>query len=509
MPADAYLIDSNSNIQDTAAQLIHVLALSKTAPRRFRRDYLDSFDWRLFSKGYYLQAEHHDDAILLQLRRLNDLSLVTQLHSTTLPRFTGDLGPGKLATVLRPILEMRALLPQLTTEVRQQGLQLRDAADKITGEVCIEAIESARQSLKLVLHIPVKGYDKDNQTIHRHLQRDVAFQPIDDAPLQLLLRARNIDTAYHSKPRHSLNGQARSDDQIKGLLAFFLDLMQHNQAGIVADIDSEFLHDYRIAVRRSRTLLSQLPGIMPQRTVQRAQINLARLGRITTPLRDLDVMLLNFDDYRALLPDHLRADLDPALAVIRQQRHGAYKRVKQHLRSKSHGDFCTRWRRFLQTPGPAHTPLTNAQRLLRELVDERIWKNYKKVLKQGKAIGDLSPPEDLHELRKRCKKLRYLIEFFRELYPKREIKQLIAVFKQLQDNLGEYQDAHVHLDFFKELRHTMQQQKHLPPATALALDKINAALATQQDVCRQSFQECFDQFSSAPHQKRFKAMFRS
>ena len=38
------------------------------------------------------------------------------------------------------------------------------------------------------------------------------------------------------------------------------------------------------------------------------------------------------------------------------------------------------------------------------------------MLRDGGAITPASPPESLHELRKRCKELRYLLEFFGSLY---------------------------------------------------------------------------------------------
>lgn len=511
MPAYGYLINPKRGTSTLANQLGRTLSLSKEPLQRFRRDYLDSFDWRLLNKGYCLQAEHHDDAILLELVRLRDLEFITQLHSTKLPRFVDELGHSRLATLLSPILDVRALLPQIKVTVTQQWLRQLNAQDKITGAVCIEQIKpgAAGQPLKRLFHTTVKGYDAENKRISNHLKRETSLEATPQGALQLLLSRLDMDTSYSSKANLALDGQARSDGQIKRLLAFFLDAMRRNEGGIIDDIDSEFLHDYRIAVRRSRTLLGQVPGVMPQRTLAHAKSQLARLGRITTPLRDLDVMLLNFDDYRDLLPDATHADLDPALAFIQQQRRTAYKNVRRHLRSNSYTRFCQRWHTFLESPAPADTRLANARRPLKQLADERIWKSYKKVLKQGKAITDESPPEALHTLRKRCKKLRYLMEFFRTLYAKKRLKQLIVILKRLQDNLGEYQDTHVHIDFFSHLREAMQAQERLPEATAHALDKVIASLNLQQQIQRQAFHDRFTQFSSEPHRQSFKELFKS
>ena len=68
---------------------------------------------------------------------------------------------------------------------------------------------------------------------------------------------------------------------------------------------------------------------------------------------------------------------------------------------------------------------------------------YRRVLKERRAIADDSPAEDLHELRKSCMKLRYLLEFFRSLYPRKQERALILKLKVLLDNLGNLQDLEV------------------------------------------------------------------
>ena len=91
----------------------------------------------------------------------------------------------------------------------------------------------------------------------------------------------------------------------------------------------------------------------------------------------------------------------------------------------------------------ATCPSPNAARPIHELASRRILKMYKRVLKEGRAIGPETSPEHLHELRKSCKKLRYLIEFFVSLYSKNSAKAVIKSLKLLLDNLGNYQDLEV------------------------------------------------------------------
>ena len=69
-----------------------------------------------------------------------------------------------------------------------------------------------------------------------------------------------------------------------------------------------------------------------------------------------------------------------------------------------------------------------------------IGKRYRGVLRRGRAITSASSDESLHALRIRCKRLRYLLEYFRPAYGgllKAETRRL----KKLQDVLGDFQDA--------------------------------------------------------------------
>ena len=56
------------------------------------------------------------------------------------------------------------------------------------------------------------------------------------------------------------------------------------------------------------------------------------------------------------------------------------------------------------------------------------------MVKMGTAIDDDTPAEDLHELRKVGKELRYLLEFFASLYPAEVVKPLVKSLKGLQDH---------------------------------------------------------------------------
>ena len=82
--------------------------------------------------------------------------------------------------------------------------------------------------------------------------------------------------------------------------------MQRNEPGVRADIDSEFLHDYRVAVRRTRSALSQIKDVLPEDKVEHFKTEFGWLGQMTGPTRDLDVYLLQFEHLRNQLPEYMR-----------------------------------------------------------------------------------------------------------------------------------------------------------------------------------------------------------
>ena len=107
------------------------------------------------------------------------------------------------------------------------------------------------------------------------------------------------------------------------------------------------------------------------------------------------------------------------------------------------------------TGGPARRPSARRRRRA-----DASSKAQARLLEHGRAITPTTPAEDVHELRKDAKKLRYLLECFGGLLPASARKAFVKRLKALQDNLGEHQDAEVHV---AQLRQAVAE---LPPATA-------------------------------------------
>jgi triphosphatase len=77
---------------------------------------------------------------------------------------------------------------------------------------------------------------------------------------------------------------------------------------------------------------------------------------------------------------------------------------------------------------------------MRRLVRDRLDALHRKTVRQGKDFEQL-PMEARHRLRKRLKRLRYLAELTRPLFPAAAVDGYVSALKDLQEALGHYQDA--------------------------------------------------------------------
>ena len=72
-----------------------------------------------------------------------------------------------------------------------------------------------------------------------------------------------------------------------------------NEPGVRANLDTEFLHDFRVAIRRTRSLLRQIRHVIPLDVGRYFSTGFSWVGRLTGPLRDLDVLILALREKRA------------------------------------------------------------------------------------------------------------------------------------------------------------------------------------------------------------------
>jgi CHAD domain-containing protein len=129
------------------------------------------------------------------------------------------------------------------------------------------------------------------------------------------------------------------------------------------------------------------------------------------------------------------------------------------------------------------------------------------MVRDGEAITDASPDEALHDLRKRGKELRYLLELFGGLFGDDVVKPMVSALKDLQDVLGRFQDRAVQADQLRALGPELAAAEG-GPAALMAMGLAVDALLRDQRAARADFASRFSVFASADQRVLVKATFR-
>jgi CHAD domain-containing protein len=509
-----YIIPDQLDVNAVEAGLCKQIRLSAEPVRQEQRTYYDSFDWRLYGNNTVLEECIDGRERMLVLRALNSSHPLARVKLTRRPVFIQDLLPGRLRDELAPVLEMRELLPLARIKARVRSLRMLNRDKKTIARILIE--ESSLQARKgartcslanRVILLPVKGYHKPVAQITERLEALQLVPDTQDPMLTALSLAGLTPGNYSSKLDLHLDPDMRADQATRVILHRLLDVMLANEAGTRTGTDTEFLHDFRVAIRRTRSALGQIKGVLPKTILNRYKRDFAWLGQITGNTRDLDVYLLNFDDYRNKLPASMQADIEPLRDFLHRHWQIEHKALVRALDTARYRRLVDSWRSFLDKPVNERSTLPNARRPVYEIACKRIWSVYKRILKEGRAIEADTPAEALHELRKTAKKLRYLMEFFQSLFPAGKIKRLISVLKNLQNNLGDFQDFEVQVLTLKRFSQQMVEEDMAPASTLLAMGMLIEGLERRQQQARQEFSERFSAFSLSENQASFQSLF--
>jgi len=509
-----FFIPENLDFEDLRSALQRNTRTRTEPSRTVYRTYYDSFDWRLYLDDSLLEDTRDGNDHTLVWRSLKGTYRCPRLKLNTAPRFARDLPQGPFRKRLEPILEMRELVQKFRIRSSIDTLRILNKDDKTVAWLVIEKNTLQRQqgvrSGKLAdraIIIQVRGFPKPCKELANFLQQQGLTPAQDDLMLATLATIGEVPGSYSSKLNLKLDPGMRADLATKGILHRLLDIIEQNEAGTRTATDSEFLHDYRVAIRRTRSALSQIKAVFPKQIVDRYKTEFAWLGQITSPSRDLDVYLLGFDNYRDSLPADMQADIEPLRDFLIRHQKLENKALVKALDSARYRRLVKNWHTFLEQPVNERSTLKNAGRPILEVACKRIWRIYRLTIQEGTAIDAESPADDLHELRKTCKKLRYLMEFFQSLFPAEKIKALIRTLKTLQDNLGDFQDYEVQVTTLKTFSHQMVAEGKVSPDTLLAMGMLIDGLERRQHQARDEFATRFNNFAMKENRNHFRKLF--
>ncbi|MFC1825862.1 CHAD domain-containing protein [Thermodesulfobacteriota bacterium] len=499
------------NPQQLTGALADHYAIKKERPVLKRMAIYDTFDWRLFNKSFILYTSEDK----LFLRKLFQNAVIQSVAITSPPVFIWDFPDGELKERLAPVLRMRALFKLIELHSRLMGHRILNSDEKTVARLIYEEVKSAREKNAPVLATylwlqPVKGYTKDCQNLTKHLEKaGFATHKKEDIYFKAIEAAGKNPGSYSSKLKIQLDPAMRSDEAAKIILRYLLQIMKINEAYLEKDLDTEFLHDFRVAIRRTRSALGQIKSVFPQNTTGRFKKEFAYVGKLSNQLRDLDVYLLKEDAFKAMLPPVLRDDIAPLFDYLRKNRSKALQQVIRGLKSKKYAQIMQDWETFLDEPVQDPPKASSADVPIIALARKRIYRQYRRIVEDGSRILDNTEDAKLHALRIECKKLRYLMEFFSSLFPHKKINILIVQLKTLQDNLGDFNDLCVQEEYLLNIAGELPSTHRKAKKSLVAIGSLIAALDREKQIIKDAFAKTFTDYASPPNKKAFGELFAS
>jgi len=493
-----------------------------------RTTWLDTFDWRLYKAGLTLEYVPGHGGGELRLSGTgtgaaftHETQLVTGWQASR-PHLAAGLAAGPVSARIVGLVAPRALLPVVTASTATLVYRLLNSDGKTVARLLITRPALAgREPLPPRLAVTeVRGYLGQARRAARLIAAvpgvRAAAEPLFADALRALGR-RPGD--YSNKVDAAITAAMPAGAAAAAILLRLLDTIDANVTGVLADTDTEFLHDLRVSVRRTRSAVKlfgdSLTGLGDGEIAFFAA-EFKWVGDLTTPTRDLDVHLLDFEETARGLAAAKPDDLEPFRAYLEQRRRKEFRALARGLRSARFTGLTSQWRARLVAAGQeAAAPARGARsRSARShetaglLAMERTRATFARVAKRGAAITPDSPAESLHDLRKRCKELRYALEFFAPLHDPAGYGKVVADLKRLQDCLGEFQDTEVQIGEIRALAAAMLAAGEAPAVTLLAMGEVTAGLAARQRAARANFERRFAAFADTDGQRRMSALLR-
>jgi CHAD domain-containing protein len=492
-----------------------------------RRTWLDTFDWRLYRAGLTLEQVSRAGGGPAELRltgRDGALIIAEPLPARrggALPKWPqqiAGLPAGPLAEQLAGVIGVRALLPvaravSVLRERRALNGDGKTVARLTVDDMSVIPVPGAAPEppagpaaplpSRLAVR-PVRGYQAQADRLAALLGGlPGAAAAGGPPPLEAALAAGGRRAGdYSGRIDVDLAEGMPARAAVAVVLTALLGTLEANVPGTIADTDTEFLHDLRVAVRRTRSALKLAGAALPAGARERFAPEFKWLGDLTTLTRDLDVYLLGLPAMTEGLVGAAPGDLGPFGEHLRRSRAAARRDLLRGLRSARFARLRHDWRQLLEAAAehPRRKPP------VQDLAAASIAAAHRRVLAGGAAITPDAPPERLHDLRKRCKELRYALEIFASLHAPDAQWRAVRELKGLQDCLGEYQDAEVQRAELRAFAAQMMAQQSAPAQTLLAMGEVAAGLARRERAARAEFDGLFRQFARPSGQARIRAL---
>ena len=349
----------------------------------------------------------------------SDVDLVPEERKHVEPRQLLQLGAGTIARRVSRVVDHN-----MKTVARAE-------------EIMVKPTGRGHQAIRLIGLAPLRGFAK---LLPAGTESNVA----DRLAVALAETVGRRPFDYGQALRLGLTGDATVAEMHERVTEHLLAVCAWNEPGILRRVDVEFLHDFRVALRRLRSYLNALQ----HKDTKDASRYLKQLWDLTGRARDLDVFAERRDLYVGQSPEAIHFEVAEVFAHVDQWRDQAYTDLARALRGGALGKL----RKAIAgiEPAAADRPAGPLAEDSLKKSDRRFEKSVKRLVKAYRQTGESMNDAQIHAARIRAKKRRYIAEIMAPLAP----HSLCArPMRKLQNLLGSYNDLVVEEALFLSILH--------------------------------------------------------
>ena len=430
------------------------------------------------------------------------------------PRMPFSLPEGPLQVQLVALVAGRPLRPILVTEIERREIDVFDSTrpgeERPAAELAIDRVEirdpegNVAEDRYFEVEIEVKGGDPPEAAeIADLLRQRFPLSPSTESKFSrglALLHPEEIGPQRDPTPVVAGDTVAAAARKIVDRL--LRQLRAHDPGTRLGD-NPEELHDMRVATRRLRAAVQLLEAGFPSRSITTLRRDLRWLGDLLGRIRDLDVQLQRLQQDCQLAVAESIETLAGFRTHLEQQREVRRAAMLAGLDSERYVRLLRRLEQFAVSE-PEAAPVNDAADTISRAGRRAVRHAFRRVEKRGDRIGKAPEPTDLHAVRIRAKRLRYLLEFLREITGKPG-RRLVKDLTRLQDLLGAYHDAVVAEEF---IRHYLEGISERESAAATALEELAGRQRERAERSRAAFRKAWQRFSGASTKRDLRAVLR-
>ncbi|MCP3849129.1 MAG: CHAD domain-containing protein [Gammaproteobacteria bacterium] len=472
---------------------------------------IDTFEWHLYNKNL-MAIRHKNQSISLWSEDClfdDELSLkIEEINARS--KFWWDFPESEAKDILKPIIDLRALHPiyKGSLKVEQLNLQTEEGKTLVFCQL-VSIYEPERPRTPIMRHLrlsPVTGYSKEHKLAVKLLTGLQAFKP-SLGPLDSVLSAIGVKPMpYSVKPQLNFPADMPARTAVSSIVSTMIEKQRLTEPGIIKDIDTEFLHHYRVAIRMVRAAIAQLKDVFPSQEVPILKKRFGDLAKETNHLRDLDVFILDKKRYMGMLPEVMQNDLLPMFADFEKDRQTEAKRIARWIGSRVYRQEMDELQ-SLFVNGYSAVETEWSEKPTIELAVNKIQKTYQKIYKASIIITINTPDDDIHDIRIDCKKLRYLLYFFGSEFKKKKLKIVLNHLKSLQDKLGIFNDLTVQGEF---LRNYLASLDRKPKKNIMLIASLGGLISNLHSLQVKERDKCINElaaFADNENNQLFKETF--